>query len=464
MSVTTPVSEGLPLSQSEYEDTQKALAQLQHVGTLVTTALLALGSGGLAFTCVNVTVFASRHEVPSFIAWMLDPLGSLALLVVLYVDGVLTPQGYRPKGWPFLLRWFAGFSIWLMNCWQSLYPDGVFSWWPTAPDHAGLLLHSFVPFLVIFLAEAGAGYRKYLAERTAELKTVIHGYEERQRHDQRQREQEALAERRRAEERAQQDTEREAREAAEAARIVAQREADRQAREVEIKAEREAREHDARMVREASEARIREAREEERLRREREEIEARRRREEEEREAWRERERAENEAAIIRARGEAEQARILAEAQVRSAEGEAREKRDQQENEAAAKAARAREQTSRRDGESSKTARRRTSGNERRQASRSGGAASQGEERIPRDVRAAQREEGIREAARAVIADRKITAKALGDQFGRAETWGGDCIREARKRLAENADFRAEIEEAELETMFQVEAAREHAR
>ncbi|MEU7161375.1 hypothetical protein [Streptomyces chrestomyceticus] len=81
----------------------------------------------MAFTCVNVTTFAVQHHVRGWVAWMLDPLASLALLTVLYVDGVLAEQGdRRASGWPFVLRWFAGLLTWIMNCWQSLYPDGVF--------------------------------------------------------------------------------------------------------------------------------------------------------------------------------------------------------------------------------------------------------------------------------------------------------------------------------------------------
>ncbi|MEF3112469.1 hypothetical protein [Streptomyces chrestomyceticus] len=216
----------------------------------------------MVFTCVNVTTFAVQHHVRGWVAWMLDPLASLALLTVLYVDGVLAEQGgYRASGWPFVLRWFAGLSTWIMNCWQSLYPDGVFRLVPEQADAGGLLLHSVAPFLLIILAEASAGYRTYLAARTAAHRATIRAWEDALAADRAARERQAQEERERAE-----AAERE--QAREAARVARQQD--------EREAERAAREHSARLAREAQQAEIEKARELARIAQEKEERAARR--------------------------------------------------------------------------------------------------------------------------------------------------------------------------------------------
>ncbi|MDF3303341.1 hypothetical protein, partial [Streptomyces tropicalis] len=153
------------MTAEDADKARKAIADLERIERLVTTVLVILGVGGLIFTAVNVTLFAKEHHVHWAIAWMLDPLVSVSLLAALFIDGKLSSHGYRPGGWPFALRWFAGLATWLMNCWGSLYPDAVFTGWPDRPDPAGLLLHSVIPVLVIFLAEAGAGYRKFAVGR-----------------------------------------------------------------------------------------------------------------------------------------------------------------------------------------------------------------------------------------------------------------------------------------------------------
>ena len=164
------------------EDVTKAraaIADLERTERLITTVLVILGMGGLIFTAVNVTLFAIDHHTHPGIAWMLDPLVSLALLGVLFIDGKLAAHGYKPNGWPFMLRWFAGLATWLMNCWASLYPDG-FTGWPDRPDPAGLLLHSVIPFLVILLAEAGAGYRKFSTGKKQHHQNVLEAFKDQQ--------------------------------------------------------------------------------------------------------------------------------------------------------------------------------------------------------------------------------------------------------------------------------------------
>lgn len=173
---TTPAPR--TVTTEDADRARKAIADLERTERLVTTVLVILGFGGLVFTAVNVTLFAIDHHTHPGIAWMLDPLVSLALLGVLFIDGRLAAHGYKPNGWPFALRWFAGLATWLMNCWASLYPDGKFTGWPDNPDPAGLLLHSVIPFLVILLAEAGAGYRKFSTGKKAEHKATLDAFKD----------------------------------------------------------------------------------------------------------------------------------------------------------------------------------------------------------------------------------------------------------------------------------------------
>lgn len=178
-----PVTTAPALHVVTAEDADKArktIADLERIERLVTSVLVVLGVGGLIFTAVNVTLFAVEHHVHWGIAWMLDPLVSISLLAALFIDGKLAAHGYKPSGWPFILRWFAGLSTWLMNCWGSLYPDGTFTGWPDRPDPAGLLLHSVIPVLVIVLAEAGAGYRKFSTRKKAEQQAIVTAWKDQQ--------------------------------------------------------------------------------------------------------------------------------------------------------------------------------------------------------------------------------------------------------------------------------------------
>ncbi|MBZ4016124.1 hypothetical protein [Streptomyces purpurogeneiscleroticus] len=410
------------MTEQEATAARRAIEQLERIGQLVTRSLLVLGFGALVFTCINVTRFATEHDVPGWVAWMLDPLASLALLTVLYVDGVLAEQGgYRPSGWPFMLRWFAGLSTWIMNCWQSLYPDDDFRIVPVHADAGGLLLHSVAPFLLITLAEASAGYRTYLARKTAEHRLTIKAHQ-----DAAAAEREARARKVREErERAQEAEREEARDQARLAREQAQREA-----------EREEREHAARLSREAKQAEIEKARELDRIEREKEERAARR-------EAERRRVQAEIEAAERDREAERERLRIKAEAEARAHEENERAKREA----AAARRSRSDRDRMRHTRTTSESASKAGHG----RASNSDDRTSQNEVRIPREVRAAQREKAEREAAAALLDNRTPDPVELAKSYGLGETWGGDRIRAARRRLAEESGFEDAVIAAVLE-------------
>jgi hypothetical protein len=147
---------------------------LQRLDTTLTVALVVVGLGALAFTCTNVTLFAIDHGTPSVIAWLLDPVASIALVAILTTDGTLIRHGAtdRASGAATFLRLFAGLSTWVMNVWQSVWPDGGFGV-PTHPDPAGIVLHSVPPLLLIGLAEAATVYRRRIAELLADASREV---------------------------------------------------------------------------------------------------------------------------------------------------------------------------------------------------------------------------------------------------------------------------------------------------
>ncbi|MCX4971247.1 hypothetical protein OHA98_42370 [Streptomyces sp. NBC_00654] len=453
-------------TKQDRDTATEAIGKLKQVGDLVTKALLALGGGALIFTCVNVTRFAMTHDIPWYVAWMLDPLASLALITVLYVDGVLAEQGgYKAGGWPFLLRWTAGLSTWVMNCWTSLYPDGHFHLVPQKPDAGGILLHSIAPVLLILLSEAASGYRKYVAGRLAHHQAVIDIYEGRLLAD---REREAAAKRDRENEERETKNARE-REERDRDREREEREIAKAEREAKIEAEREEREHAARLERErreteieladrASRAEIERARDTARLEREKEEREALRAKREAELEADRlrvqaaldqeDRDReATRQADIIRAEAEAKALLEKAEAETRALEEAEKLKRQQVLERAAKRDQRASENSGRRASITSG----RTSGNGSKNGAALVAVGSESEGRVPREVREKQRDEAERYVAKCLLNGVTPDLEGLANHYGKGETWTGDRARSARRRLEEEDGFETSVIAAALE-------------
>lgn len=452
---------------SDRDTALKAIGKLNQINALLTKALLTLGGGALIFTCVNVTRFAMTHDIPWYVAWMLDPLASLALVTVLYVDGVLAQQGnYKPSGWPFLLRWTAGLSTWVMNCWTSLFPDGHFHLVPQKPDAGGILLHSIAPVLLILLSEAASGYRRHVTKNLALHQTIVDAFD---------RSQKAEKERERDEKNARDREQREEhnareREARERQREIEERELARQENEERRKAEREERDHNARLERErlaaeneaaerSKRTEIEVEREKVRLAREAAEIEDARRDREAGIEAQRKRTQAELEqqerdreaarqAEIIKAEAEAQALRTTAEAKAQAlrvqaeAEAKAREEAERIKRERAVERAAARTRTT------SESAHRHASISAAR-TSESGTAltavpaltASESEGRVPREVRAQQRDQAERYVAKCMLDGLTPDLEGLAKQYDKGETWVGDRVRDAKRRLAEEPGF-----------------------
>ncbi|MFA3838630.1 hypothetical protein [Streptomyces aureus] len=146
---------------------------LQSLQAGLTKVLVTVAVVAMAFTATNVTLFAIDHHIPPVIAWLLDPMVAVALGAVLIVDGRLSEHGVHPSGWASALRWFAGLSTWLMNCWSSLWPTGSPFGVPRHVDPAGLVLHSIPPVLLIILAEAITFYRRAILDRIAVLRVQV---------------------------------------------------------------------------------------------------------------------------------------------------------------------------------------------------------------------------------------------------------------------------------------------------
>jgi hypothetical protein len=133
--------------------------RVRRTGDRLSLALWGVAAMALMFTMANVTTFAVEHDTPWWIGWLLDPMASLALLVVLIGDGVLARHGLRSGGWARLLKHGSALATWSMNAWTSV----------VAQDAAGIVLHSVPPALVIGLSEATPTYRAKFAELAEKL-------------------------------------------------------------------------------------------------------------------------------------------------------------------------------------------------------------------------------------------------------------------------------------------------------
>lgn len=441
------------------EDEAKArtvIAGIQRIETLLTRTLITIGVGCLIFTAVNVTLFAIEHHTHWAIAWMLDPLVSLSLLSTLYIDGKLAAYGYRPGGWPFVLRWFAGLATWLMNCWGSLYPGGRFTGWPDHADPAGLVLHSVLPCLVIVLAEAGAGWRKFTTRKKAAQQAIVERWkaqreaarraetEERKRRENAERAT-AEAERKRAADLAAEEK-RAAIEAAKAREL-----ADAETRKIRAEVEAKARlaeqarlDEETRHQRRVEERRVAEAAAEAQARREQEarDRQARLDREAADHAAELQRQQtladAEAQALRKRAEGEAAAAKLKAEADARATE-EARKER-----------LRAKEARRTRTAEPTAETAPAATAIPRERTAKPTALLTAVPTAETGDVRGAeakrkQIEEANLEAAVLILRDEAPTRKDFAARYGRAETWGRDRYADAERLMDEDADFGARV-------------------
>jgi hypothetical protein len=118
---------------------------------------------GLAFTMVNVQIFAAAGAVvwslPWFAAWLLDPMVSLVLVAVLRAEQItaryqVEMQTETLGPWVRRTKVFAFLATYAMNTWQSWNHGHV----------SGIVLHSVPPIMVYLAAETGPILRDRLTE------------------------------------------------------------------------------------------------------------------------------------------------------------------------------------------------------------------------------------------------------------------------------------------------------------
>ncbi|MFJ8313443.1 MULTISPECIES: extensin [unclassified Streptomyces] len=134
-------------------------AEARSLLSALTRALASVGMLALAFTAVNVTLFATSRGVDPTIAILLDPMVALALAAILYADARLAAWGIAPPRWSAALRWFTAITATLMNIWDSIWPNAQIRA-PIHPDPAGIVLHGVPTVLLILLTETIAAYRR----------------------------------------------------------------------------------------------------------------------------------------------------------------------------------------------------------------------------------------------------------------------------------------------------------------
>ncbi|WP_129846665.1 hypothetical protein [Streptomyces albidoflavus] len=503
-------------TKQEAAEARKKIEHLRKLDERNQRWILVIGAVALCFTITNVTIFAIDHKIPWVIAWILDLVVNLALVLVLYTDGrlaVMIPS-YKPAGWSLALRYFAFLTTWLMNCWSSLFPDKVVRLVPSEADPAGLLLHSALPLLVFGLAEYSSHNLKLTTSRISELQVIVDSHQEGIKVAEQEAKAKAEAEkekeetlRQEAEEREKADAE-EKRQAerdeenARRAKVAAERELDlkRKQIEAEAEAERVKAEADAARIKAENEAKIEAERVRYELERQEKDDETRRAADQQRAEAERikaeadaARIKAEAEAARIKAENEAkiEAERVRYELERQEKDDETRRAADQQRAEAEAERIKAEADAERIKAEAEAARQRKlaevaakasatkapsaakTSAPAKSSTSSSGDrdeetarAAHNRVVEMSREERRALQEDAIREAAIEIVmyggkAQLPYTTEEFGARYGRKDRWGGLRITDADTRLAGDPAYREEIERAALARLEEREQTQE---
>ena len=136
-------------------------ARVRRASRWVGAVLWVVTGGAMATAAATVTAWAIEHGMSPWVAWMVDPLLSVALLTALIGEGVLARHGRRGGAWPAVLRWGTGTATLAANVWGSV----------VARDAAGVVLHAIAPALVVTVAEAAPRLRRRLAELADDLET-----------------------------------------------------------------------------------------------------------------------------------------------------------------------------------------------------------------------------------------------------------------------------------------------------
>ena len=145
------------------EEIRSQIALVQRSSRQTAIALVCVAVLALVFTMVNVTLFAIGEQVPGAIAWLLDPMASVALGSMILAEGTLARFGCNSGPWANAVKWYAGLATWAMNIWSSA----------AAHSAAGVLLHSVAPGIVLGLAAAAPVVRRQFAAVVSDLEQEL---------------------------------------------------------------------------------------------------------------------------------------------------------------------------------------------------------------------------------------------------------------------------------------------------
>lgn len=120
---------------------------------------------GLAFTMVNVQTFAAAGALiwtlPWLAAWLLDPMVSILLLVVVRAEQVTARWQVKMAWQVTATKWVAFAATYVMNTWEP-WQSGV---------AASIVLHSVPPVFVLMGAEVLPALREGLTEAVLKART-----------------------------------------------------------------------------------------------------------------------------------------------------------------------------------------------------------------------------------------------------------------------------------------------------
>lgn len=150
------------------DEIRSQIALVHRSSRQTAVALVCVAVLALVFTMVNVTLFAIGEKVPGAIAWLLDPMASVALGSMILAEGTLARFGRDSGPWANAVKWYAGLATWAMNIWSSA----------AAHSAAGVLLHSVAPGIVLGLAAATPALRCQFAAVVADLEQELRGIDE----------------------------------------------------------------------------------------------------------------------------------------------------------------------------------------------------------------------------------------------------------------------------------------------
>jgi hypothetical protein len=134
-------------------------ARVRRASQWIGAALWTVAAGAMVTAAATVTAWALAHGMDYRVAWMVDPLLSVALLAALLGEGVLARHGESGGAWPRVLRWGTGLGTLTANVWAPVQ----------AGDTAGVVLHALAPVLLVILAEAAPRLRLRMAGLAARL-------------------------------------------------------------------------------------------------------------------------------------------------------------------------------------------------------------------------------------------------------------------------------------------------------